>query len=1005
LRNSSTCPERRRRRCRIGAAGLQCALLCLLAGRAQALDPQRALSQYIREQWTSDRGFPGGPVHAITQTADGYLWIAAEKGLIRFDGLTFRRIEPAPATTNGSATPLGVAADPSGALWARMRGPALLRYANGTFERLPSALRYPDTIVTAMSQGNSGSMLLAPLGEGVAAYRGGRLVTLVPIDALPNALVIALAETADGDAWMGTRDSGLLRLHGTAVTRITGGLPDRKINCLLAGAGDLWIGTDRGIVRWNGSAVTAAGLPAALSGVGALAMIRDRDGNVWVVTASGGVLRVNAAGVTTLVDPEDRFPATVTTIFEDREGNIWLGSTLGIERLRDGVFATYAARQGMPSDTVGPVYSDAAGRTWFAPDTGGLYWIEQGHVRKAAAAGMTDDIAYSIAGQGEDLWVGWQKGGLTRLRLHGTHAAAERFTQADGLAQNSVSAVYVARDGAVWAGTLSGGVSRFHAGTFRTYTRADGLASNTVSSILEARDGTMWFATPTGVNVLSHGGWRRYGAEDGLPDNEVHTLAEDASGVIWVGTGNGLAFFDGGAPGRLANTPPVLHGAILGLAEDRLGWFWIATAEGVLRVNRERLRRGDLREEDVRVYGAADGLLGHGGVRRHRSVAAGADGRMWIAMNRGLSVADTGRTAVALPRAAPRVEEIAADGTALAPDGAVSIPPAPGRVTLAYTGLSLSMPERVRFRYRLDGYDHDWSAPVAARQATYTNLGPGSYRFRLMASDADGGWSAPEALAQFTIAPTAWQSWWFRASAVIAAAAAGWGAYRLRTLQLAHRLNVRFEERLAERTRIAQDLHDTLLQGFISASMQLHVTADALPRDSDARPALTRILGLMARVIEEGRNAVRGLRTAERSAEDLAQSLAGLPEELGLAGQARYRVIVEGRARALSVLIRDAVYRITREALMNAFRHAGAEAIDVQIEYSAPHLRVVVTDDGCGMDAVAVQAGREGHWGLSGMRERAVEIGARCTVRSRAGGGTQVEIVVPARVAFEHRKE
>jgi signal transduction histidine kinase/ligand-binding sensor domain-containing protein len=985
------------------SAGL--AVLCL-ATPARAIHPDRAMSQYIRDQWGADQGFPGGPVYGITQASDGYLWVAAEKGLVRFDGLSFKLVEPPRLPSNSGSTVLGVIADPGGGVWARLRGPALLRYREGAFESIPSAVEARDSLVTAMSRGNNGAILVAAIGHGAAAYRDGRLSTIVGSTAMPSSFVISIAETPDRDVWIGTRDSALMRERNGVLTTIAKGLPDRKVNCLLAGDGhDLWIGTDHGVVRWNGSEATAAGLPPLLARVRAVAMLRDRDANVWIATASDGLLRVNAHGVTALVDRDRTARAIVTSLFEDREGNLWLGSNRGIERLRDGLFATYAAAQGLPADSAGPIYIDADRRTWFGPPQGGLYWLRDGQVGRVTQDGLADEVIYSIAGTAGTLWVGRQKGGLTRLSVHGDTVSARRFTPADGLAQNSVYSVYLARDGSVWAGTLSGGVSRYSAGVFTTYTSADGLASNTVASILESHGG-MWFATPTGLSVLSGGRWRRYSTTDGLPSNDVNTLLEDSTGTVWAGTAAGLAAFPDGVPPRLALTvPAVLRGPVLGLADDRAGGLWVATADRVLRADRARLASGQAGEEDLHEFGAADGLVGVEGVKRHRSVAMDSSGRVWLSLNRGLSVADVTRAARPLPVSLAHIEEVSADGATLDPRAGLRLGPHPQRVTLSYTGLSLSTPERVWFRYRLDGYDREWSAPVSARQAVYTNLGPGPYRFRLIASSADGAWRGEEAAIAFDIAPAYWQTSWFRALGVISAALVGWSVYRLRVMQLAHRLNLRFEERLAERTRIAQDLHDTLLQGFVSASMQLHVATDRLPPDSDAKPALTRVLDLMARVVEDGRNAVRGLRPTGQADVDLAQALTGVPEELALAGSARYQVIVEGRPRAMNPLVRDDIYRIAREAVVNALRHSGARAIEVEIAYDPARLRVLIRDDGAGIDAAVINAGSDGHWGLPGMRERAEQIGGRLKVWSRAAAGTEVELIVPGHVAFERKRK
>lgn len=998
MRSSSTCRS------------VFAALVVLMAGQfdttAHAADPERALSQYIRDAWGNDRGFPGGPVHGIAQTADGYLWIAAEKGLVRFDGLTFKLFEPSAATSGTGPTVLGIAAHDDGSLWTRLRGPALLRYRNGKFESDHPSVAPSDRVITAMARGRDGAILMAPLGHGVTAYRDGRFTTIAPQPAMPGSFVIAITDMPDGDVWMGTRDSGLLRVQGERVTAITKGLPDQKINCLLAGAeGDLWIGTDNGVVRWNGREVTSAGLPAALARVRPLVMIKDRDANIWIGTASDGLLRVNADGVSSLEagDPDAR--ATISALFEDRDGNLWIGSPRGIERWRDGVFTTFSTAQGLPSDSPGPVYVDSAGRTWFGPSGGGLYWLRDGRAGRVSQGGLDEDVVYSIAGDGEGLWIGRQRGGLTRLRAIGGAAVppaftAQRLTQADGLAQNSVYAVYRARDGGVWAGTLSGGVSRYKDGAFTTYTATNGLASNTVTSILETADGAMWFGTPNGLSTLTRGGWRRHTVADGLPSNDVNTLFEDSTGSVWVGTAAGLAVLQAGQVESGLQAPAALRGSIVGIAEDDAGWLWIATADRTARVNRDQLRHGQVEDADVDDYGVADGLLGLEGVKRHRSVVRGATGGVWFSMNRGLSMADTIRAARPVLPALVHIESASADGDAFDLRGAVQIPPGRQRIALSYTGLSLSVPERVQFQYRLDGFDRDWSPPMVTRQAMYTNLGPGTYRFRVKASNSNGVWSDAEASIGFQIEPFVWQTAWFRVSMVLVGALAGWALYRLRMIQVARQLNVRFEARLAERTRIAQELHDTLLQGFISASMQLHVTADRLPDDSPARSSLSRVLDLMARVIEEGRNAVRGLRSTAGTSHDLETAFSGIPEELGHEARADYRVVVEGRPRPLNPMIRDEVYRIGREALVNAFRHSGAKRIEIELEYAASNLRILVRDDGCGIDAAVVRAGSDGHWGLPGMRERAERIGARFKVWSRASAGTEVELSVPGAIAF-----
>jgi signal transduction histidine kinase len=339
-----------------------------------------------------------------------------------------------------------------------------------------------------------------------------------------------------------------------------------------------------------------------------------------------------------------------------------------------------------------------------------------------------------------------------------------------------------------------------------------------------------------------------------------------------------------------------------------------------------------------------------------------------------------------------------------------SFPASPGlrlrpntrNLSFRYAALSLTDPDRVQFRYKLEGYDGDWRGTVNAREATYTNLPPGAYRFRVIASNNDGVWNQEGASVEFRITPAFYQTTWFLLLGAGLAMILAWTIYKARVRNMTARLDQQFRGRLLERTRIAQDLHDTLLQGFLSASIQLHVVDDQLPGDSPAKPRLSRVLQLMANVSEEARNTLRGLRSSEQGGSlDLEEAFSRIRQELAIPDDVAFRVVVEGRPRPLRPIARDEVYRIGREALVNAFRHARANHIEVEVEYVAKQLRVIVRDDGRGIDSDVLRAGREDHFGLLGMRERAERIGSKLRVMSRDGLGTEIELSVPATVAFQ----
>jgi signal transduction histidine kinase/ligand-binding sensor domain-containing protein len=973
---------------------------------AYALDPNRALSQYLHDRWGTEQGFPRGPVYAINQSSDGYLWIGTESGLVRFDGLNFQMIRDTSGFLHVPSV-LGLSSDREGNMWVRVEGPVEgprpLLYRDGTFKDPIGERKLPFSNVTAMGLTNQGTVLFSSLERDAVTYRNDRFETIAHTPTQSRSPWLSIAQTSDGVIWMGTRDRGLFRLFGGRY-EVVNGLPDTKINCLLAVQNTLWIGTDTGVALWNGTMLSSTGIPDKDNRFQALALAKDRDGNIWVGTDSSGLLRLNSHGLSSADVGGRGYKRAITAVFEDREGDLWVGSADSIERYRDGEFVTYSSKEGLPSDSNGPVYVDESGRSWFAPVAGGLCWLEGARHGCVTEAGLGTDIVYSIAGRKDELWLGRQRGGLTRLQWREGGYRASTYTQTQGLSQNSVYSVYVTHDGTVWAGTLSGGVSEFKDGRFTTYTTANGLASNMVASMLKGSDGTMWFATPEGLSALSNQRWHTILAKEGLPSANVNSLFEDSAGVLWIGTARGLAFRDSGRIQTLKNEPVPLQEQILGIAEDKTGSLWFETSSHVLQVNRRKLMSGGLAEGDVREYGLADGLHGTEGVKRQRSVTADALGRIWFSLNRGLSVVDPARLSRNSVPPIVHVQAISVDRTNINLSSSVRIPAQPQRITFEFAGLGLAIPERVRFRYRLDGYDQKWSEPVAAREAVYTNLPPGPYRFRVAASNPDGAWNSAEASLPFEIDPLFWQTWPFVFSFVLSLGLVILALYRFRMHRLTRQLQVRFEERLAERTRIARELHDTLLQGFLSASMQLHVAADQLPPDSPVRPRLSRVLELVGQVIEEGRNAVRGLRSSRSVSLDLEQAFSGIEQELGFHGKAEFSLIVDGKPRPLRPILRDEVYRIGREALVNAFRHSQAKNIELEIEYAAKSLRMLVRDNGRGIDPRVLQSGREGHWGIQGMRERAEKIGAKLRVLSSAHAGTEIELSIPSHLAFEKNR-
>jgi ligand-binding sensor domain-containing protein/signal transduction histidine kinase len=982
-----------------------------------AIDPNRMLSQYIHNSWGTDKGFPGGSVTSIAQTPDGYLWIGTDRGIIRFDGINFHIFEAGSATpTFGPVRKLLV--DGQGALWILLQNTKLLRYRDGTFNLVRGEA---ENGITALGEGAGNAILLSSLAMGVLVYKDGSFgntskalapgqnayqtaadfswsTSIAPHRLIePTAAVISLGATTDGKIWLGTQDRGLLFLDGGEVYTVTPEFPNLRVNCFLPLENhELWIGTNQGVLLWNGAELTRKGIPSSLRNVEILSMVRDRDSNIWVGTTRS-LFRIDEGEVSSLAQ-EIRSPGNRTTaLFEDREGNLWIGGAQHLERLRDSAFVTYSLPR---QQSTGALYADPNDYTWIAPAEGGLWRLKAGKYEAIATAGLGGDVVYSMTSARPDsLWIGRQHGGLTHLRYVNGAFIAKTFKRSEGLAQNSVYAVLEGRDGTIWAGTLTGGVSELRNGHFTNYTTADGLASNTVSSITEGTDGTIWFGTPNGLTEKSANGWRTYRVADGLPSADIDCLFQDSTGVIWIGTAEGLAFFRGGQIHTLAAEPDSLDEPIFGIAEDKTGGLWIAAADHILQLRRPAFNNKEML--DVHEYGLADGLLGTEGVKRDKSVVADSRGRIWFSTNGGLSVVSPARGTVNPTPALVQIEAVLADGTPLDLRTSPKVPAGREKITFRFVGLSLADEERVRYRYRLDDFEKSWSEPGVAREATYNGLGPGPYRFRVVASNSDGLWNGNEAAVDFKVEPRLWQTWWFRLLVVLGAALTALMVYRIRMQRLTRLLSVRFEERLAERTRIAQDLHDTLLQGIYSASIHIDLANNRLPENSPAKPAIERGVDLLRQVSQEGRNALRSLRSRQTSSDGLEQALSLLPKEFALPESIDFLVAAEGQPRALRPLVRDEAYLIAREAVINAFRHAQPTRIEVEVDYVSRNLRVLVRDDGCGIDSQLLRTGREGHWGLAGMRERAEKIGGRLEVFSGVDAGTEIELSVPGALAYK----
>ncbi|HUB00206.1 MAG TPA: two-component regulator propeller domain-containing protein [Terracidiphilus sp.] len=603
-------------------------LALLHAGDAAfSLDPSRLVSQYVYDHWGEGGSFIGGAIYAIAQSSDGYLWIGTERGLVRFDGSNFTLIQR-PVHDQPVGLVRGLVSDADGNLWIFFEGPRIILYRDGKFEDIYQRFDLQDITFTTFALDQQNRILLAGLEGQILRYSHSRFETVVAADKSPGT-VLSIAGTRDQSVWLGTREYGLFRFQNGHLSQADTELRRSSINCLSpSNDGRIWVGTDDGLYQMEPGATRVIAVPS-LKGLRIFALKTDRDGNLWVGT-NHGIVRITSLGTVSLELFDRKVIHEVRSIFEDRDGDIWFGGPDGIEVLRNGMLASCSAAYGLPAAGGGPIYIDPEDRVWFAPFAGGLFLIEKGQARHVTVAGLENDVVYSISGGGNEVWVGRQSGGLTDISENNGSFSARTYTTSDGLARGSFYSVYRSRDGTIWAGTVSSGISVLKDGRFTDYSDANGLPSNAINSIAEGFDGTIWVATADGLASYQNGRWKNYSVRDGLPSPSVRAVFEDQAHVLWIATATGLAYFTSGKITALGDLPEILREPIFGIAEDSMGYLWFTTSDHVMRVNRERLLAGTLLETDLQSFGAEDGLKGTAGFSRDNTIVEDRTGRIWL---------------------------------------------------------------------------------------------------------------------------------------------------------------------------------------------------------------------------------------------------------------------------------------------------------------------------------------------------------------------------------------
>jgi signal transduction histidine kinase len=756
-------------------------------------------------------------------------------------------------------------------------------------------------------------------------------------------------------------------------------LADREVdsNKLLRDRnGGLWIGThQRGLIHIHNGRTDVFTKFDGLSGDISCSLFEDREGNVWFSSARG-LDRFRELPVTTISAKQGLSSDYISSVVAGAEGSVWVGTHDGLTRWKNGQATVFRKANGLPDDFVNSLFVDNHGRVWATFSGHRLSYFKDGSFVRVA--GVPSEEVYSIAGDDKDnLWLSGKKG-LSHMR---DGHLVENFPWS-AMGRHQQAKVVVPDQGGVWlAFWTDGDVLFFKDGQVRgSYTAAAGLGKGHVAGLRLDRDGALWAATQEGgLSRIKDSRVATLTTNNGLPCDTIHWSIEDDDRSLWLNTACGLV--------RIARTELDA---------------WIADPK---------------RRIETTLWDAADGvgLASTSPAYFNPPVAKSTDGKLWFLGGEGVSVVDPRHLAFNKVPPPVHIEQILADHKSYwqnLPGHAHLRLPAPVHdLMIDYTALSLAAPEKIHFKYKLEGQDNEFREVVNDREVQYSNLRPGSYHFRVIASNNSGVWNEKGDSLKFSIDPAYYQTSWFRALCVAAFMALLWAAYQLRVRHLHHEFEMTLEARVSERTRIARDLHDTLLQSFHGLLLRFQTVSLLLPeRPMEAKEKLGSAIEQAAGAITEGRDAVQGLRASTIERNDLALAISTLGEELendlSTHRPATFRVAVEGQSRDLHPILRDEIYKIAAEALRNTFHHAQAKQVEVEIRYDHDQFRLRVRDDGRGMDAAVLSSyGLEGHYGLRGMRERATLIQGKLVVWSEVDAGTEVELRVPASAVYRTERK
>ncbi len=964
-------------------------LLCVLtAGAPVAAEERSSTPPYVWRSWTRLDGLPGSQVWAITQDRAGYIWLGTNEGLVRFDGVRFvaGRELGFDRLPSASVRTLFVARD--GSLWIGFGTGGIGRLKDRRLHTFTTGDGLPPGVVAGIVEDRRG-LIWAASANGLYRFLDGRWNRVSLGTGVTTGVVHAVYADRQGRLWVGTR-AGVYRSASDAPTRfervttapvesfaedeagnvwsvgdaaltLLSASPPQPIVAAAAYApgqrivadreGQLWVGTlGGGLLRVSPGSdviVDRFSRPGVLSYDVVLAVFQDREGNIWVGTPRG-LDRGSRALIRSLPGPGDGITAPVQAVAAASDGSVWVGTADGLHRFGEGVRGTLVNSVDLPSRGVIALHGDTKGRMWVATIRG-IGRFENGRFVSLIPVGtlLNRPVAMATDRLGT-LWLCDLERGL--FTWDGRTLAA---VPADRYGNRAAFSILADSVGRIWTGHLDGTISMHEAGRSRLFTSADGVLGSVVTGFYEDDAGSIWAGSRNGLTRFRNGRFDAVAWNRGLPGHTVTAITGDSSGNLWLGVSAGVARL------RPDDFDSVITGALPTLPHT--------------------------------LYDGSDGLRGDPFPLTAPAVARGGDGRLWFLTSDGVAVVSPER--YEKDRMAPPVviETITADQHPIAPEVDRRLPPRTANLRIDYAALSFVAPEKIRFSYLMEGFDVDWVDAGTRRQAFYTNLPPGDYRFRVRASN-DGVSSEREAVWAFTLAPAFYQTRSFAAAMIALALTGAALLWRARV----HQVQGRFSAILVERTRVAREVHDTLLQSLLGVMFRLDEVANVIDVSTEsAKGQLVRLRHQVEFYVREARYSIRDLRSPTLQSRGLATTMRAIGETLTGDRAVAFHLKVTGTPRADLQRIDEHLLRIGQEAMTNAVRHGNAAAVGVELTYLPESVALCVRDDGKGFDTARASVADGVHWGLRTMRERAEQIGGTLRIESGDGPGTVIEVVVP----------